>query len=69
MHPKCAAALADKDGKKKLMLKGRTEVTAGKREDLHKKRKEKDNDTFEKIFRRHRKNRMFRRPVWSNARR
>lgn len=37
MHPKCAAALADKDGKKKLMLKGRTEVTASKREDLHKK--------------------------------
>lgn len=38
MHPKCAAALADKDGKKKLMLKGRTEVTANKREDLRKKR-------------------------------
>lgn len=37
MHPKCAAALADKDGKKKLMLKGRTEVTASKREDLQKK--------------------------------
>lgn len=29
MHPKCAAALADKDGKKKLMLKGKTEVTGG----------------------------------------
>ena len=42
MHPKCAAALADKDGKKKLMLKGRTEVTAGKREDLHKKRGRKN---------------------------
>ena len=27
MHPKCAAALADKDGKNLLMLKGRTEVT------------------------------------------
>lgn len=39
MHPKCAAALADKDGKKKLMLKGRTEVTASKREDLHKKKR------------------------------
>lgn len=37
MHPKCAAALADKDGKKKLMLKGRTEVTAGKWEDVQKK--------------------------------
>ena len=27
MHPKCAAALADKDGKNLLMFKGRTEVT------------------------------------------
>lgn len=27
MHPKCAAALEDKDGKNLLMLKGRTEVT------------------------------------------
>ena len=27
MHPKCAAALADKGGKKLLMFKGKTEVT------------------------------------------
>ena len=27
MHPKCAAALADKDGKNLLTFKGRTEVT------------------------------------------
>lgn len=38
MHPKCAAALADKDGENLIMLKGRTEVATRKWEDLHKKR-------------------------------
>lgn len=42
MHPKCAAALADKDGKNLLMFKGRTEVTTHKWEDLHKKRDRRD---------------------------
>ena len=42
MHPKCAAALADKDWKNLLMFKGRTEVTTHKWEDLHKKRDRRD---------------------------
>lgn len=41
MHPKCAAALADKDGKNLLMFKGRTEVTTHKWEDYEKKRPQK----------------------------